>query len=129
MQSQVDLRCLAQARNQAFKRAGHVVLLKVVHSGGEDELPEICMETTCPMGQSLCGDGVTCISEEQFCDGVAQCPDGLDEAPEECVSPCPNPNEWPCGETTTCIPEEAFCDGTPDCPGGEDESPEECSGG
>uniref|UniRef100_U3KC38 Enteropeptidase n=1 Tax=Ficedula albicollis TaxID=59894 RepID=U3KC38_FICAL len=36
----------------------------------------------------LCADGVTCISEDFFCDGVLNCPDGSDESEKRCAAVC-----------------------------------------
>ncbi|NWV30981.1 ENTK Enteropeptidase, partial [Grantiella picta] len=36
----------------------------------------------------LCADGVTCIREDFFCDGVLNCPDGSDEAEIRCAAVC-----------------------------------------
>ncbi|NWX33322.1 ENTK Enteropeptidase, partial [Notiomystis cincta] len=36
----------------------------------------------------LCADGVTCISEDFFCDGVLDCPDGSDESEKRCAAVC-----------------------------------------
>ncbi|XP_039911857.1 enteropeptidase isoform X2 [Hirundo rustica] len=36
----------------------------------------------------LCADGVTCISEDFFCDGVLNCPDGSDESEKRCAAIC-----------------------------------------
>ncbi|NXN79529.1 ENTK Enteropeptidase, partial [Bombycilla garrulus] len=36
----------------------------------------------------LCADGVTCISEDFFCDGILNCPDGSDESEKRCAAVC-----------------------------------------
>ncbi|XP_029435048.1 enteropeptidase [Rhinatrema bivittatum] len=36
----------------------------------------------------LCADAVTCVKQDLFCDGLADCPDGLDEAEKTCGTPC-----------------------------------------
>ena len=35
--------------------------------------------TACSDPDKLCSDGVTCVFEEEFCDGKVTCPDGDDE--------------------------------------------------
>ncbi|XP_008945053.1 PREDICTED: enteropeptidase, partial [Merops nubicus] len=37
---------------------------------------------------TVCDDGVTCISEDLFCDGVFDCPDGSDETEKRCAAVC-----------------------------------------
>ncbi|XP_053825808.1 enteropeptidase [Vidua macroura] len=36
----------------------------------------------------LCADGATCISEDFFCDGILNCPDGSDESEKRCAAVC-----------------------------------------
>ncbi|XP_014739103.1 PREDICTED: enteropeptidase isoform X1 [Sturnus vulgaris] len=36
----------------------------------------------------LCADGVTCINQDFFCDGVLNCPDGSDESEKRCAAVC-----------------------------------------
>lgn len=39
----------------------------------------------------LCDDGVTCIQNDLFCDGILDCPAGSDESEKRCgknVNPC-----------------------------------------
>ncbi|XP_028842105.1 enteropeptidase [Denticeps clupeoides] len=45
--------------------------------------PELCLS-----GQRLCQDNRTCVSAEQFCDGVSDCPDQSDEIPIYCETVC-----------------------------------------
>uniref|UniRef100_A0A8C3TP71 Transmembrane serine protease 15 n=1 Tax=Catharus ustulatus TaxID=91951 RepID=A0A8C3TP71_CATUS len=42
----------------------------------------------CSPPAELCADGVTCISEDFFCDGVLNCPDGSDESEKRCAAVC-----------------------------------------
>uniref|UniRef100_A0A8C3TM39 Transmembrane serine protease 15 n=1 Tax=Catharus ustulatus TaxID=91951 RepID=A0A8C3TM39_CATUS len=44
--------------------------------------------TECSPPAELCADGVTCISEDFFCDGVLNCPDGSDESEKRCAAVC-----------------------------------------
>ncbi|NXC37645.1 ENTK Enteropeptidase, partial [Penelope pileata] len=36
----------------------------------------------------VCDDGVTCVTEDLFCDGVLDCPDGSDESEKRCAAVC-----------------------------------------
>lgn len=38
----------------------------------------------CDVGEFLCGDQLTCVSENWLCDGEPDCPDGSDEALDKC---------------------------------------------
>lgn len=42
----------------------------------------------CPPNEKLCSDGVTCIQQSLFCDGIPNCPDGSDESTNTCGSRC-----------------------------------------
>uniref|UniRef100_A0A663EFC8 Enteropeptidase n=1 Tax=Aquila chrysaetos chrysaetos TaxID=223781 RepID=A0A663EFC8_AQUCH len=42
----------------------------------------------CLLPAELCDDGVTCIREDLFCDGVLDCPDGSDESEKTCAAVC-----------------------------------------
>uniref|UniRef100_A0AAY4DG32 Enteropeptidase n=1 Tax=Denticeps clupeoides TaxID=299321 RepID=A0AAY4DG32_9TELE len=57
-------------------------LIKASHS--------VCVYTAelCLSGQRLCQDNRTCVSAEQFCDGVSDCPDQSDEIPIYCETVC-----------------------------------------
>ncbi|KAM8819876.1 enteropeptidase [Eudromia elegans] len=36
----------------------------------------------------LCANGITCVEEDLFCDGVPHCPDGSDESEKRCAAVC-----------------------------------------
>lgn len=40
----------------------------------------------CDVGEFLCDDHVTCVSESWLCDEEADCPDASDEALQRCKS-------------------------------------------
>ncbi|XP_068122479.1 enteropeptidase-like [Hyperolius riggenbachi] len=42
----------------------------------------------CPPYQKICNDGITCIQQSLFCDGMSDCPDSSDEDTKTCASPC-----------------------------------------
>ncbi|NXR49087.1 ENTK Enteropeptidase, partial [Hippolais icterina] len=46
------------------------------------------LDSECLPPAELCADGVTCISEDFFCDGVLNCPDGSDETEKRCAAVC-----------------------------------------
>lgn len=45
-------------------------------------------QDVCGPYHKACGDGFTCISTMQFCDGVNNCPDGSDENHSLCATTC-----------------------------------------
>ncbi|NWV73795.1 ENTK Enteropeptidase, partial [Dasyornis broadbenti] len=50
--------------------------------------PKNQVDSECLPPGELCADGVTCISEDFFCDGVLNCPDGSDESEKRCAAVC-----------------------------------------
>ncbi|NXP36678.1 ENTK Enteropeptidase, partial [Leiothrix lutea] len=50
--------------------------------------PRQQLDFECLPPAELCADGVTCISEDFFCDGVLDCPDGSDESEKRCATIC-----------------------------------------
>ncbi|XP_028821660.1 low-density lipoprotein receptor-related protein 1B-like, partial [Denticeps clupeoides] len=80
--------------------------------------------TLCDVGEFLCHDHLTCISEDWLCDGEPDCPDSSDEAlercPEEVRVRCPL-NHIQCIGTRKCIHFNKLCNGAKDCPDGFDE--------
>ncbi|NXO99434.1 ENTK Enteropeptidase, partial [Certhia brachydactyla] len=50
--------------------------------------PRQPLDSECLPPAELCADGVTCISEDFFCDGVLNCLDGSDESEKRCAAVC-----------------------------------------
>uniref|UniRef100_A0A8B9F5K7 Enteropeptidase n=1 Tax=Amazona collaria TaxID=241587 RepID=A0A8B9F5K7_9PSIT len=48
----------------------------------------IALQAECLPPAELCDDGVTCIREDLFCDGILDCPDGSDESGKRCAAVC-----------------------------------------
>ncbi|KAM8977005.1 enteropeptidase [Pelodytes ibericus] len=48
----------------------------------------VTCQRQCPEFEKLCSDFVTCVKEDLFCDGVADCPEGSDEESKLCESAC-----------------------------------------
>uniref|UniRef100_A0A8B9RNB7 Low density lipoprotein receptor-related protein 1Bb n=1 Tax=Astyanax mexicanus TaxID=7994 RepID=A0A8B9RNB7_ASTMX len=78
----------------------------------------------CDVGEYLCGDHQTCVSESWLCDGEPDCPDGSDETLNPCASEvivrCPL-NHIQCTGTRKCIHFNKLCNGAKDCLDGFDE--------
>uniref|UniRef100_A0A8C1Q9I9 Low density lipoprotein receptor-related protein 1Bb n=1 Tax=Cyprinus carpio TaxID=7962 RepID=A0A8C1Q9I9_CYPCA len=72
----------------------------------------------CDVGEFLCGDQLTCVSESWLCDGESDCPDGSDEV--EVIVRCPL-NHIQCIGTRKCIHFNKLCNGVKDCEDGFDE--------
>ncbi|TRY84843.1 hypothetical protein DNTS_002284 [Danionella cerebrum] len=78
----------------------------------------------CDVGEFLCGDQQTCVSEKWLCDAEPDCPDGSDEALDKCevevIVRCPL-NHIQCVGTRKCIHFNKLCNGAKDCEDGFDE--------
>nr|XP_025041721.1 low-density lipoprotein receptor-related protein 1B-like isoform X2 [Pelodiscus sinensis] len=81
-------------------------------------------EELCDLGEFLCDDNVTCVSQNWLCDGEPDCPDDSDESsdtcPEEIEFKCPL-NHITCIGTNRCIHLFQLCNGVHDCSDGYDE--------
>ncbi|XP_050723962.1 low-density lipoprotein receptor-related protein 1B-like isoform X15 [Eriocheir sinensis] len=80
----------------------------------------------CPIpGQDYrCGDEDTCLYEDQLCNGVNDCFNGLDEDEATCRPDCPDPAQARlCGDQEdTCLFQHQVCDRNFDCLNGADEA-------
>uniref|UniRef100_A0A7M4EIL7 Low-density lipoprotein receptor-related protein 1B n=1 Tax=Crocodylus porosus TaxID=8502 RepID=A0A7M4EIL7_CROPO len=78
----------------------------------------------CDVGEFLCHDHATCVSQNWLCDGEPDCPDDSDESldtcPEEIEFKCPL-NHIACIGTNRCIHLSQLCNGAYDCSDGYDE--------
>ncbi|XP_048808618.1 low-density lipoprotein receptor-related protein 1B isoform X3 [Lagopus muta] len=78
----------------------------------------------CDVGEFLCRDRVTCVSQHWLCDGEPDCPDDSDESvdtcPEEADFKCPL-NYMTCIGTNKCVHLSQLCNGVYDCSDGYDE--------
>ncbi|KYO18062.1 hypothetical protein Y1Q_0011659 [Alligator mississippiensis] len=78
----------------------------------------------CDVGEFLCHDYATCVSQNWLCDGEPDCPDDSDESldtcPEEIEFKCPL-NHITCIGTNRCIHLSQLCNGAYDCSDGYDE--------
>uniref|UniRef100_A0A8V0Y2X4 EGF-like domain-containing protein n=1 Tax=Gallus gallus TaxID=9031 RepID=A0A8V0Y2X4_CHICK len=78
----------------------------------------------CDVGEFLCHDRMTCVSQHWLCDGEPDCPDDSDESvdtcPEEQDFKCPL-NYMTCIGTNKCIHLSQLCNGVYDCSDGYDE--------
>ncbi|XP_074890010.1 enteropeptidase [Buteo buteo] len=77
---------------QCCQRARSRVLTLGCVCPGSGQLTTSKFSTTvvaeCLPPDELCDDGVTCIREDLFCDGVLDCPDGSDESEKTCGAVC-----------------------------------------
>ncbi|CAM2100537.1 unnamed protein product [Caretta caretta] len=98
--------------------SGLFPVAKVLAAGADRE------EQLCDIGEFLCDDHVTCVSQNWLCDGEPDCPDDSDESldtcPEEIEFKCPL-NHITCIGTNRCIHLSQLCNGVYDCSDGYDE--------
>ncbi|XP_051871200.1 enteropeptidase [Pristis pectinata] len=52
------------------------------------DLDSLQITDQCFPGSWMCGDGMTCVNQDLFCNGVSDCPDALDESEKYCATPC-----------------------------------------
>ena len=82
-----------------------------------DRSDEAHCELICWPGSSPCSDGLLCVADVHWCDGVQHCPTGSDE---QCLAKgCPG---LLCNDAKTCIPNSWLNDGVSDCNDNEDEA-------
>ena len=70
----------------------------------------------CWSGTRPCSDGLLCVADVQWCDGIQHCIDGSDE-----FCPYNDCTGFLCHESVKCIPKSLLNDGISDCVNGEDE--------
>ncbi|CAL4065611.1 unnamed protein product [Meganyctiphanes norvegica] len=77
---------------------------------------EVVPPVKCSFGELLCGDQLSCITQKELCDGIANCRDHSDELDCGCRE-----DEFLCKNGLSCIGKTLLCDGVTDCPDGSDE--------
>uniref|UniRef100_A0A3Q3IQH3 Transmembrane serine protease 15 n=1 Tax=Monopterus albus TaxID=43700 RepID=A0A3Q3IQH3_MONAL len=57
-------------------------------TGEKTQTGQFFPTVTCPAHQASCADQSACVTIDQFCDGVDDCPDASDEDAARCVTAC-----------------------------------------